>query len=109
METQNVFPDEMGIDRPVFRKLRVTGFKADSTEIAGESIEPDIEYVRRIVRERNTPFQRFAADGQILQAAFNEGDDFITTAFRTDETRILLIQFQQPIPEFRQFEKIGFL
>src|SRR5207249_4509212 len=49
VKPQNVFTDEMGVDRPIFGELRVVSLETDSTQIPVQSVEPHIEYVGRIV------------------------------------------------------------
>src|ERR1700694_484654 len=59
-----------------------------------------------IARDRDAPFKRAAADGEIAQAAARKGDDFVTASFRTDEIRMLLEELQQPVSESGKLEVV---
>ena len=56
----------------------------------------------------NAPFERGAADGEVAQAAADEGDDFIAARFRLDEFRMVAVIIQQRLLELRELEVIIF-
>src|SRR4051794_33842760 len=98
----------MNVRRPELPEFFVVRVEAHAAQVSRQRIPPDIEDMRRIVRQRNTPFERRPADRQVLQAAANERADLIATSLGPDELRILLVEFQQLVLESRKSEKIAF-
>src|SRR5262245_25648044 len=76
VKAQDVFSNQMH-GRPIFRKFRVIGCKSDSAEISGESIEPNVKDMVRIVRQRNSPLQCCSADGKVPQSTAHKRCDFV--------------------------------
>src|ERR1700675_2523664 len=86
VEANDFLADEMEIGRPVSRFLVIRA--ADSAEICGERIEPDIKDVRLFARNWNAPANRGAGDAEIPEAAFDETENFVAARFRLDELRV---------------------
>ena len=91
MKPQNVFAYKMCVDWPVFREFLIVCFETNSGEIGGQRIEPHVEDVARIIRKRNAPLQRHAADREVLQTRLHERYDFIPPALGPDEGRVLVV------------------
>src|SRR5208337_2167117 len=79
VEPDDIFADKMHIGGP-HAALFVVG-AAHGTEIRGERVEPDVEDMRLFAGDGNAPADSGAGDAEILQAAFNEADDFVFAAF----------------------------
>src|SRR5947209_10740505 len=62
----------------------------------------------RITRDRNAPFEGAAADGEIAQAAFDEGNDFVAARLRADEARVLLVVREQFVGKGGKLEVVVF-
>src|SRR5437773_8246571 len=104
MEPQNIFSDKMNIGRPVFREFGFVRFKADTAQVSGQRVKPDVENVSRIIRQRYAPLQCRTAYRKIFQSALHERNDLVAARFRPDEIRILLIELKQSILKSRQLE-----
>src|SRR5438477_10049633 len=93
VETQDVFADQMH-GRPEFLKtddaLSLLVAEADGRDVISQSVEPDVDRMRRIIRHRDAPTHRtlLPTDRQILQAAAHEADDFIAPRVRSNELQL---------------------
>src|SRR5262249_25842058 len=97
----------MHVCGPVAIELRVIGLEVDTAEITGQCVEPHVKDVRWIVRQRDSPLQRSAADRQIFEAASDKRRDFIPSRLGPDEVRILLVKLEKAILERGKFEKVA--
>src|SRR5258707_2495515 len=79
---------------------------ADSAEIRGQRIEPDVKNVRLFAGNGNAPANRSTSDAQIAQAAFDEAENFIAARFRLDEFRMLGVPIEQRFLKSRKLEEI---
>ena len=91
MESEDVLSDHVDVRRPVLRIHCFVRLIADPGHISGQGIEPDVEHVGGIVRQRNAPFECSAANGQIPQPTFHERRHFVSSRFRTYELRFFFI------------------
>ena len=83
MEANNLLADHLHIGGPVFLVLcRVVRAVAERRDVVGQRIEPDVDHVLGIVRNRNAPGEGAAADGKIAQAGAHERNHFIAPRFR---------------------------
>src|SRR5262249_41476326 len=71
-----------------------------------QRIEPDIEDVIAFDRQRDAPFDRGAADGEILQALLDEADYFIAARSGLDPLGIVLVELQQAVREGGELEEV---
>src|SRR6185369_12233277 len=81
---------------------------ADGGEIGSEGVEPDVENVRFLTGNGNTPTDGGAGDAEIFQATFDEAYDFVAARFRLDEVWILLVEIEQRLLECGKLEEIVF-
>ena len=100
MKSQNIFPDQVGIDRPIFRKFRIVRLETNPGEIGDQCVEPHVKDVVWIIRDRNAPLQRHAANRQVLQAGLHERYDFIAPAFGPDEAGVLFVKVKKTVLEY---------
>src|SRR5580698_7017079 len=59
-----------------------------------------------IVRHRNAPRERAAADREIAQSRTHERNYFVSSRLRTNEFRLVAVQLQQLFLELRQLEEV---
>src|SRR6266446_7826008 len=95
------------IGRPVSNFLVIRA--ADSTEIRGQRIEPDVKNVWLLARDGNAPANCGARDAEIAEAAFDKAENFIAAGFRLDKIRVLGIPVEKRFLKGRQFEEIVWL
>ena len=62
METNDVFADEVVVNRPTLRECCVVGAITKRSDVVGKCVEPHVGNVRRIPRKGNAPSERLAAD-----------------------------------------------
>ena len=103
----------MHICRPVFLvKLAVIAVRlvAECGDIVGERINPDIDDVLVIERNRNAPLDRGTGNAEILESLLNEViEHFLLACLRIDKVRILLDELFQPALVFAQLEEVCLL
>ncbi len=107
VEADDFFADEMEIGWPEsgFLILRA----ADSAEIGGKCVEPDVKNVRLFTRNGNAPANRSARDAEIAEAAFDKAEDFVATSFWLDEIGMLGVPIEKRLLKRRELEiKIRF-
>ena len=98
METDDVFAHHMEVGRPEILVQGGLGIRvSECRDVVGQSVQPDIHDMLGIIRYRNAPRESGARNRQVAQAAFDKADHFIAPAWRQDEIRILVIEFQQPL------------
>ncbi len=59
-----------------------------------------------LYRHGDAPFDAGARDGEIVQPAFHERDDFVAARVGLDPFRVLLVEIQQALLEGRELEEI---
>src|SRR5262245_48165304 len=112
MKAQNVLTYQMYICRPEFAEMPLRAAQmiicvTDSRYIIGQRIEPDIDCVAWITRNRNTPFDGDTADRKVFQSTFDKAYHFIATRLRTDKIGVLFIMLEQSLLKYREFEKVA--
>src|SRR5712692_5687734 len=82
---------------------------ADSAEIRGQRVEPDVKNVRLFTGNRNAPANRSARDAQIAEAAFDEAENFVAAGLGPDEVGMLGVPVEKRLLECGELEiEIGF-
>ena len=93
MKSNNFLADEMNIRGPETSFLILR--PADSTEVRGERVEPDVKDMRFFARDGNAPAYRGACDAEIPEATFDKAENFIPAGFRLNEGRMLSIPVEK--------------
>jgi len=70
VEADDFLSDEMEVGRPISNLLVIRA--ADSAEIRGQGIKPDVKDVRLFAGDRNAPANCCACDAEIAEATFYE-------------------------------------
>ena len=97
MEPHDLFADHVQVGGPVAAILPIGA--AHRAEVCNQSVEPDIEHVRRFVRNGDAPFDRGPRDRQILQAALDEADHLVAASLGLDEFGMFVVEFEQAVLE----------
>jgi len=107
VEADNFLADEMQIGRPESCFLIL--WAANSAEIRGERVEPDIKDVWLFAGNGNAPANRCARDTEIAEAAFDETENFVAAGFRLNEIGMLGVPIEKRFLERGELEvEIGF-
>src|SRR2546429_524953 len=104
MEADNFLADKMKISRPEYCLFILRA--ADSAEIGGQRIEPDVKDVRLFARDRNTPTNCGACDAEIPEAAFDKAENLVAARFGLNEIPVLGIPIEKRFLKGREFEKV---
>ncbi len=79
--------------------------RPDGGGVVEQRVEPDVDDLRGVPRHRDSPVEARPGDGQVLQAAADEGGDLVVRALRRDRVRVLLVVRQQGVAEGREPEE----
>ncbi len=86
VEAADLLADEVHVGGPEFCEARlvggIVGAVAERGDVVGQRVEPDVDDVLFVARHGNAPGEAGAADGEILEAAADEGDDLAARRFR---------------------------
>ncbi len=107
VEADDFLADQVQVGGPQTVALEAAIFYR--AHVADERIEPHVEDVLSLHRQRNAPFQRGAADGKIVEAGAHKGEHFIAARFRLDEIGLRFVQLDQLFGESRELEEVVFL
>ena len=106
VESDDVFADEVPVDRPLRGELLVVGAVAVGGDVVGECVEPDVGDMLFVPRQGNAPLQRLSTDREILQAAFDEAGHFVAAKAWHDRVGMLLVPLEQPLLKARKAEEV---
>ena len=88
VEADDLFADEMEIGGPVFFELLLVGgvitAVADGGHVVGEGVEPDVDNVLFVTRDRDAPLEAGARDAEVLEAGFDEAEDLVAARLGFD-------------------------
>src|SRR4029079_17628238 len=84
----------------------VRGAVAKCGDVVGQSIEPYVDHVLGIIRNRNAPRKGRAADGEIAQRGTAERDDLIASSLGTDEVRLRGVERKQWFCKCGELEEV---
>ncbi len=106
VETNDFLPYHVQIRGPqsAFIEFRT----AHCAQVSDQRVKPHIKYMRRFARHWNSPANRRARDGKILQSAMDKTQNFISSALGTNEIRIRGVKIEQLLLKLGKFEKIIF-
>ena len=107
MEARDVFADEVILHGPA--RIEFAGAVgvgvADAGQVCKQGIRPDVADMALVESQRNAPVEGGTRDGQILQAALDERDDFVATRLGADEIGMGLVELEEAVLEFRKLEE----
>ena len=108
MEPYDFLSHKVNVCRPVFivelRLIRIT----QCCDIVCQRIKPYINYMLLINRNRNSPVKGGSGNTQIIQTLLDKGSHLVSPAFRLQEVRICLKEFQELVCIFGKFKEICF-
>src|SRR5215469_7798231 len=104
-----IFPYQMNagpvpVEVPIFAVTPAQG-----SYVVGERIPPDIDCMRRVARNRDTPLDRNAAYREILEPAGDERDDFVAASLGLNEVGPRSVELEQGVLHLGKLEEIAFL
>ena len=102
VEAHDFFADQVQIGRP--QGFAVNFLVVHGAHIGRERVEPHVEDVFLVAGHRNTPFDRRAADGKILQPSLHEGQHLIAARLGKNEVRLRFVKVQQAVLKRRETE-----
>ena len=87
METRDVFAHEVVLHGPTALEfpLALGVSVADARKVCQQRVSPHVAHVTFVEGQRDAPVEGGTANGKVLQAALDEGDDFIFAGLGTDE------------------------
>ena len=106
VETRDVLSDHVEVGRPVAREEPVRLRVADPGDVVDERVEPDVDGLVRIDRERNPPRARGARDRDVLEAAIDHVHDLVAPDFGDDELGMLPDVAEQRRAVLRELEEV---
>ncbi len=110
MKARDVHTDYMHISRPVTLKHCCVIWKADSGQVVGQGIEPHIDDVLRVARERDAPgfFEPVHAPryGEIAQPLPDHAQYLRPPHLGHDKVRVFVDVRKQAITILREGEKV---
>src|SRR6185312_4385366 len=109
VEPSNVLADHMDVGWPDRLEPGLVMAVANRRDVVQECIEPDVDRLFGIERDRDAPGKSLAADRDVLQARFDEIDDLVAAAFWLDEVRVCLVVREQAIAERGKPEEVVLL
>ena len=75
--------------------------------VVEEGVEPDVGDVVFVEGNWDAPVEVCSGDGEIVEAFFYSGDDFVTAFFGEDEFWMFFVEFEKEVLVFAEFEKVG--
>ena len=109
VEPRDVLADDVQIRRPpLLEHLRIVA-EADRRRVVDQRVEPDVDDARRIERQRDAPRLPGAADGDVLQPAFDQPQDLVAPDLGLQELRVRGEVIEQRLLILRQPEEVVLL
>ena len=84
MVTDDVFADQVVVDRPPVLVVIAVIAVADRREVVGKSVKPDVGDVSRVPGEWDSPRHAGAADGEIPQPATDQTERLVAAEVGLD-------------------------
>src|SRR5690606_40132964 len=90
VEAEDVLPHQVEIRRP--EALEPVGIVQvpGRADVVGQGVDPDVDHVARMARNRDPPLKGGPADGEVLHPALDELDHLVPPALGLDELRMPL-------------------
>src|SRR5258706_15533090 len=87
MKSENVLADEMKRGPVAFEVVMPIVAPPERSDVIQQRVEPDVNSVIRIARNRNPPLDRPPADCLVSEPAGNKGPHLIASSFGSDKIR----------------------
>ena len=112
VEADDVFTDQVQVSRPIlvehFAVIAIAVI-ADTGDVVGQCIQPNVSYVFWIEGNRNTPGEGGTGYAEILQTWQQEVvHHFVFTGNRLNEFRMFVDVFDEAVSVFAHFEEVSF-
>ncbi len=82
---------------------------ADGRDVVHQRLEPHVDHVALVPRDRDAPVEAGARDRQVLEAPADEREDLVARALGLDEVGALLVEREQPLAEVAHAEEVVLL
>ena len=108
VEAKDVLAEQVQRAGPeLLERLVILSERTHARDVVGERVDPHIHDVLRVVRDRDTPVERRAADGEVLQATFDKRDYLVVARLGADTVRVALVPGEQLVLVGAQLEEVG--
>ena len=85
MEADDILADQVDVGRPIaLEQLSAIGI-ADTGQIIGQRVEPDVHDMVRAARNLHPPVEAGARDRQVAEAALDEAQHLVAAAVGLNE------------------------
>ena len=106
MESYDFLTYKVNICRPVLVVFLTVIRSAESCDVVGESIDPDIHYMLWIIRYRDSPVECASGYTEVFESLLDEASHLVSSCLRLEEFRMLIIELENLVSIIRQFEEI---
>ena len=79
--------------------------EAGAGDVVRQRVEPDVDAVLGIIRERDAPLAAGAADREVAQALAQPAEDLVAEVLRLAERRIVAVELLEPLLVLAQGEE----
>ncbi len=109
VEPGDVLADDVDVRRPVGPESLVVGAVADGGDVVQQGVEPDVDRLLLVERDRDSPGEPLAADRDVLEAGLTRLDDLVAAALGLDELGVGLVVGEQAVAERGEAEEVVLL
>ena len=106
MEPGDVLADDVDVRRPERLEPLLVAAVADRRDVVQQGVEPDVDRLLGVERDRDAPGEPFAGDRDVLQTRLHEVDDLVPAALGLDEVGVRLVIGEQAVAEGREPEEV---
>ena len=92
VEARDVLADDVEVGRPPSVEGGLVVREAGAGEVVGQGVEPDVDAMRLVARERDAPGRARAADAEVAQAIAQPAEHLVAEVLRLAEGRVLGVQ-----------------
>ena len=108
VESGDVLADEVQVGGPVLGEQFVVGVGvAEAGDVVGEGVDPHVHDVLVVAGYGYAPVEGGAGDGQVVEAALDEGDQFVAAGFGVD-VAFVGVEFEELVAVLGEAEEVGF-
>ncbi|MBG9885357.1 hypothetical protein ABE10_01900, partial [Bacillus toyonensis] len=108
VEAQDVLADHM-VGRPATGELLVVRAVPDRGGIVQQRVDPHVDDMRRVPRQRNAPVEGRARDREVFQPLRDERDHLVACGVGAHEVGLGLVELQQAVLELAELEEVVLL
>ena len=107
VESGDVLTDEVQVGGPVLGEQLVLGVGvAEAGQVVGESVDPHVHDVLVVAGYGYAPVEGGAGDGQVVEAALDEGDQLVAAGFGVD-VAFVGVELQELVSVLGEAEEVG--